>query len=200
MDGEGETAGTADTAGASGEDELPRLVTRAKAGEERAWRALVERYQRLVWATARAHRLTRADAADVAQLTWLRLAERLDTLRDPERLPGWLVTTARREALRVRADRYRETPLEPPLLDRAEPGGGPEDELISANSRRELWRAFADLPERCQRLLWVLAFQPGVGYARLARSLGIAESSVGPMRLRCLHTLRRKLARTGTGR
>ena len=35
----------------------------------------------LVWATARAHRLSQADAADVAQTTWLRLVEHLD--RDP---------------------------------------------------------------------------------------------------------------------
>ncbi|SDN17310.1 RNA polymerase sigma factor [Allokutzneria albata] len=185
MDGEGETAET-----------TRELLAGAKAGEEPAWRALVARYQRLVWATARSHRLSRSDAADVAQLTWLRLAERMDTLRDPERLPGWLVTTARRESMRVLADRHRETPLEPPLLERPRPDAGPEAELINAAARRELWRAFADLPERCQRVLWVLAFHPEVSYARLARELGIAESSVGPVRLRCLHALRRKLART----
>ncbi|WP_210408091.1 RNA polymerase sigma factor [Allokutzneria sp. NRRL B-24872] len=185
VDGEGDTAET------TGE-----LVAGARAGEEPAWRALVARYERLVLATARSHRLSSSDVADVAQATWLRLAERLDTVRDPERLPGWLATTARRESLRLLAERRRETPCEPPLLDRPVPGEGPEEQLLSAAARRELWRAFADLPPRCQRVLWVLAFHPEISYAQLARELGVAESSIGPMRLRCLHALRRKLSKT----
>src|SRR5947199_10585188 len=79
---------------------LDELVRAAAAGDQAAWNELVERYQGLVWATARSFRLSRADAADVAQTTWLRLVENLDRIRDPERLGSWLATTARRESLR----------------------------------------------------------------------------------------------------
>src|SRR5262249_59270378 len=79
---------------------LDTLVRAAAAGDQAAWNELVERFQGLVWATARAHRLTRADAADVAQTVWLRLVENLGRIRDPERLGAWLATTAQRECLR----------------------------------------------------------------------------------------------------
>ena len=61
----------------------------------------MDRFSGLVWATARAHRLSSADAADVVQTTWLRLVENLDRIREPEALGGWLATTARRECLRL---------------------------------------------------------------------------------------------------
>src|SRR5262245_3580795 len=80
--------------------DLGHLVRAAAQGDEAAWNAIVDRFQGLVWATVRAHRLSPADAADVAQTTWLRLVENLDRIRDPERLGGWLATTARRECLR----------------------------------------------------------------------------------------------------
>src|SRR5215210_6631372 len=77
------------------------LVRAAAAGNEPAWNRLVETYAGLVWAVARSHQLSEADAADVAQATWLRLVEHLDDLHEPERVGAWLATTARRECLRI---------------------------------------------------------------------------------------------------
>jgi DNA-directed RNA polymerase specialized sigma24 family protein len=86
------------------------LVSRASAGEQGAWDQLVDRYGGLVWAVARAHGLGRDDASQVSQVTWLRLTQHLDTLRQPERLGGWLLGTARREASRMRRLRGCEAP------------------------------------------------------------------------------------------
>src|SRR5205085_1541163 len=77
------------------------LVTRAKNGDQQAWDALVERYAPLVWSICRRYRLERADAEDVCQAVWFTLVARLDHLRDPAALPGWLATTTRRECGRV---------------------------------------------------------------------------------------------------
>ena len=77
------------------------LVTRATNGDKRAWDLLIERYSPLIWSICRRHRLGQADAEDVGQSVWLNLLERLDKVRDPAALPGWLSTTARRECLRV---------------------------------------------------------------------------------------------------
>jgi hypothetical protein len=79
------------------------LVTRASNGDKQAWDALVERYAPLIWSICRRHGLGRADrdAEDVAQNVWLQLVNRLGTLRDPAALPGWLITTTRRECGRV---------------------------------------------------------------------------------------------------
>ena len=74
---------------------------RARNGDERAWAALVERYAPLIWSICRKHRLDDSDAADVGQNVWLHLVDQLDKIRDPAALPGWLVTTTRRECERI---------------------------------------------------------------------------------------------------
>ena len=86
------------------------LVTRARGGDKQAWDALVERYAPLIWSHPRRHRLDHADADDVGQSVWLHLVDKLDRIRDPARLPGWLATTTRRECGRaVRAARAPHT-------------------------------------------------------------------------------------------
>ena len=80
-------------------DDTGLLVRGAAGGDEAAWRGLVTRFSSLVWAVARAHRLTHADAADVYQTTWLRLAEHIGRIEHPERIGAWLATAARRECL-----------------------------------------------------------------------------------------------------
>src|SRR4051812_19903053 len=82
-------------------DDTGALVTAAAAGDRTAWAALVERFGRLVWSVARSHQLEKADAEEVYQMTWLRLTEHIDRLKQPERIAAWLATTARNESLMV---------------------------------------------------------------------------------------------------
>ncbi len=77
------------------------LLEAAAEGDERAWSELVAQFHGLLWATARACGLSEADAADVTQTTWMRLAEHLGRITQPAALPGWLVSTTRREAICV---------------------------------------------------------------------------------------------------
>ena len=81
------------------QDEIAELVRAAAQGHEPAWRALVDNFAGLVWSVIHGYRLSPADAADVSQTTWLRLAEHIASLRQPERVGAWLVTTAGRECL-----------------------------------------------------------------------------------------------------
>jgi len=81
--------------------EVGDLVRAASRGDSEAWESIVRRFSGLVWAVTRGYRLGPADAADVFQTTWLRLAEHLERITDPERVGAWLATTARRESLRV---------------------------------------------------------------------------------------------------
>ena len=76
-------------------------VIRAGNGDRQAWDALVDRYAPLIWSICRRHRLGDADAGDVGQSVWLKLAGQLGSLRDPAALPGWLTTTTRRECSRI---------------------------------------------------------------------------------------------------
>lgn len=73
----------------------------------------------------------------------------------------------------------------------------PESRALRSARDRLLWRAFAGLPDRCQRLLGLLAHAPELSYAQLAGAVGLKAGSVGPARGRCLHELRRHLAGLG---
>jgi RNA polymerase sigma factor (sigma-70 family) len=120
---------------------LAELVRSAAAGDQAAWEEIVDRFTSLVWATARAHRLSRADAADVAQTTWLRLVENLDRIREPEALGAWLATTARRESLRVIRHGARESPTDDPDLFEPPTDESVDDLLIGRERGGALWRA-----------------------------------------------------------
>ncbi len=85
-----------------------RARARASEGDMATWEELVRRYNRLVRSTVASFRLQGADAEDAVQNTWLRVVERMDTIRDPERLGGWLATTASRECLALIRRRHPE--------------------------------------------------------------------------------------------
>lgn len=170
------------------------LVMRAREGDRLAWDGLVERYAPLIWSICRRYGMDGADAEDVAQAVWLNLVNHLANLRDPAALPGWLVTTTRRECHRVlRAARL---PLTAGLALNTEDIPDPyaaeaDQDLLAAERNAALREAFRDLPPADQRLLGLLMADPPVPYAEISAILGIKLGSIGPTRSRCLDRLRR---------
>jgi RNA polymerase sigma factor (sigma-70 family) len=173
---------------------LPHLVAEAKLGDEEAWAELISRHARLVWSVARAHRLDAADAADVAQATWVSLLEHLDTIREPAAVGGWIATTARRECLRLlqRAERVVCSAQAPEMVDI---GPGPDARLLISERDAALWAAFARLSARDRALLRMLAADPAPSYQEIGAALGMPIGSIGPTRARALERLRRELER-----
>jgi RNA polymerase sigma factor (sigma-70 family) len=179
---------------------LTSLVERARGGDSAAWNGIVDRFAGLVWAVARRHGLCNADAADVSQTTWLRLVENLDRVRDPERVGGWLATTARHEALRVLRISDRQVPsAHEELTDLVtEVDDDPIDgNLLTDERDRELWELIALLPPRCQVLLTALTEASELSYVEIGQALDMPTGSIGPTRARCLEHLRRLAARRG---
>ena len=183
------------------DESVTELLARARAGDRAAWDVLVTRYTNLVWSVTRAHRLGTADAADVVQTTWLRLIENMDRIHDPERLPGWLTTTAARECLRtIRRAKRVTLGAEDSVLDLEDVDAAPLDAALLVEERdASLWRCFTQLPERCQRLLRVLMAEDRPGYAEVAAALDIPIGSIGPTRGRCLDRLREIAREAGLG-
>ncbi|MFY1636498.1 RNA polymerase sigma factor [Solwaraspora sp. WMMB335] len=179
-------------------DAVPRLVAAAVAGDESAWVDLVRRYTPLVAAVIRSHGLDRADAADVNQTVWLRLVEHLGQLRESHALPAWLVTTTRRECLRMLRLGRRTQPFDP--YDESVDGhvgvfllvdpSTPDEDLLRAERRQALRDAFAELPARCRELLTLLVADPPASYREIGERLGMPTGSVGPTQARCLARLR----------
>jgi len=172
------------------------LVTAAARGDDAAWKALVEQFSGLIWSVTRAYRLASADAADVFQVTWLRLAEHIGRLEHPEHVGAWLATTARREALRASRASARVVLTDDDAVFDAQEAGGetPEQAVLRSERADQLWRAFRTLPARCQMLLRLLMATPPPSYTEVAAALDRPVGSIGPTRARCLRLLREKLA------
>jgi RNA polymerase sigma factor (sigma-70 family) len=166
------------------------LLARAAQGDQRAWDQLVDGHTRLLWAVARSFRLDAADANDVVQTTWLRLVEHLDRIEDPSRLVGWLVTTARREAMRVLRRSGRERPaVEESMLERADDSPPVDTALLLDERNAALWHAYEQLGDKCRQLLRVAVYEPQA-YEEISAALGMPIGSIGPTRRRCLTQLR----------
>ncbi|QGK71696.1 sigma-70 family RNA polymerase sigma factor [Allosaccharopolyspora coralli] len=181
-------------AGSAGE-----LLQRAARGDARAWREVVDVHRPLVWSVARAYGLSRSDAEDVEQVTWLLLAENVRRLREPAALTGWLVTTARREAIRLGKARRRESPtgIDGAATDVPDAVNGPEQQVLRSWTASRVGHAFAELSGRCQQLLRIVACAPEMSYAQVGEALGMARGTVGPKRARCLAQLRTHLLAHG---
>ena len=139
---------------------------------------------------ARRHRLTGPDVEDVAQNTWLRLFQNIESIRDPKALGAWLETTARRESLRLIDGTQREfATLEPQVPDvpaPAEPDRHEKNETHAA-----LGTALNRLPARHAALMRMLIAEPAPSYVEIARTLNMPIGSIGPIRARALERLRR---------
>jgi RNA polymerase sigma factor (sigma-70 family) len=173
------------------------LVLAARAHDRTAWTELFRRYEGLVRSVAAGFRMQEADAADAVQNTWLRAVERLADLHDPEKLGGWLRTTARRECVEVLRRQRRERPTDAGLDELVASGPDPECAAIDAEARTVLDGAVARLPERRRQLIGSLFHRPEAGYAELSREIDIPVGSIGPTRQRALCTLRTDLVRVG---
>jgi RNA polymerase sigma factor (sigma-70 family) len=170
------------------------LVTRASNGDKQAWDEIIERYAPLIWSICRRYRLGDADAEDVGQMVWLHLVDHLDDLREPKALPGWLVTTTRRQCIRVRRAAARLPQVTGPLMDADNMADTEavlaEDEVLLAERHAALRAAVSDLPPGYSQLIVLLTADPPVSYAEISARLGIPIGSIGPSRSRCLARLR----------
>jgi RNA polymerase sigma factor (sigma-70 family) len=180
------------------DDLVADLVRAAAAGDEHAWNALVAKFSGLLWAIARAHRLYHADAADVVQVTWLRLLEQLGRLRNPSRVGAWLATTARRECLRVLRHSERVMCLDENARERQSNELGPDDVLLERERDGALWRGFTRLRTSDQELLRLLVVDPRPPYEEIAAVLDMPIGSIGPTRQRALKRLRHELDGEGS--
>jgi RNA polymerase sigma factor (sigma-70 family) len=174
---------------------------RWRDGDQRALDDLVRLMSPVLWHVVRATGLDREPAEDVVQSTWLSLVRSAERIADPQAVSGWLCTTARREAWRIRKQATRSTPVEDEALEfRLPTQESPEAAVVLGDEQRRLWACLSRLNERCQRLLRIVAAEQRPDYTRIAADLHMPVGSIGPTRGRCLDKLRAELTRTGGAR
>jgi RNA polymerase sigma factor (sigma-70 family) len=171
---------------------------RWRDGDREALDELVRAMTPVLWHVVRATGLDREAAEDVVQTTWLALVRSADTVHDPQAVGRWLCTSARREAWRQARTAGRVRAADDDDLDSRLPAqSSPEHEVVLDDERARLWQALARLPERCQKLLRIVATEPRPDYASISDHLQMPVGSIGPTRGRCLDKLRTELVTAG---
>lgn len=160
------------------------LLTGCRKGDSEAWELLVERYERLVFSVALRNGVTREEAVDITQMTFIALLESIEKLRDEQRVASWLMSVARRLSWRQRRRSERER-LGLEAVSRS-------DDAIASWERVEvIHEGLQRLGRACRELLLALYFDPAApSYAAVAKRLGRPVGGIGPMRARCLQRLR----------
>lgn len=170
------------------------LVAAAAAHDQQAWRDLVHRYAPLLVSVIRGFRLTSSETEDVAQTVWLRLVEHLDSLQEPQAIPRWIITIARRESIRYLSTQHRlrpNDPLDPEYQAVTADTVDLDEGLFRAERHQVLLAGLAELPGRQRDLLLLLMRDPQPSYAQISQHTGIPVGSIGPTRARALERLRR---------
>jgi RNA polymerase sigma factor (sigma-70 family) len=162
-----------------------RLVARCRVGDQDAWRELVRRFSRYVYAiTSQAFRLRPEDAEDVFQEVFARTYEHLDRLRDDEAIRPWIGQLTRRLCI----DRLRATSREEPSdVDPVPPGSEQTVDLL--NEAFDVHEAMAELPEHCQEILDRF-FARDESYQTIGNALDIPSGTIASRISRCLAKLR----------
>jgi RNA polymerase sigma factor (sigma-70 family) len=162
-----------------------QLVARCRRGDEDAWRELVSRFSRYVFAIcSQAYRLRAEDAEDVFQEVFARTHQHLERLRDDAAIRPWIAQLTRRLCVdRIRAGSREDVsdPDELPVV--ADDVMGTLDEALSVHE------AMAGLPENCREILDRF-FARDQSYQTIGAELGLPSGTIASRISRCLSKLR----------
>ena len=154
-----------------------QLVSAYLDGDRTALASIYDKYAAGLYDTAAAMLSDRHDAADMVQDVFCIAAERLNQLRDPDRLKPWLYAVLRNEVYRRTKKRKRATPTDfqaettPDVVAAFDPNA--DGAAASYDELAELVRsAAAGLDER-DRLVLELSVRQGLTGADLADALGV---------------------------
>jgi RNA polymerase sigma factor (sigma-70 family) len=166
------------------------------AGDPKSWRELIDLYARLVFTVASRTGLSGADAEDCAQQVWINLYRRRRSVREPVALPAWLIRATHRRAISMNLRTRKQA-----SVDETQEFASirlPDEVVISLEESALIEIALSQLDERCRKLLRDLYFNSEEKtYQQVAQELRIKANSLGPLRSRCLHRLKKNLEKLG---
>jgi RNA polymerase sigma-70 factor (ECF subfamily) len=181
----------------------PELVRRCLAGDEKAYRELVERYERQVYSLAMRMVRVREDAEDLTQETFVRMFRALDRYDLERPFPAWLLTIAARLSIdQLRRRRVKTVPLvhsepgehEERVIDVADPGFGPEVLAEREEEARAAGALIGSLPEH-YRIVVVLRHEQGLSYDEISEALHLPLGTVKARIHRARALLKERLER-----
>jgi RNA polymerase sigma factor (sigma-70 family) len=170
-----------------------------RAGDATAVDDLVNAMTPVLWHVVRAYGHDSQTTEDIIAATWLGFVRKHETIKDPQAVASWLITSARRGAAEYARVARRTRPVEEEALAARLPDTESAEALaVLDDEAARLWGAVATVDERCRKLLRVVAFMDRPDYQSLSKDLDMPVGSIGPTRARCLEKVRNALTRGGT--
>ena len=161
--------------------------------DEDAFSALVRRHGPMVWGVCY-RMLSREDAEDAFQATFLVLVHKAASITPRERVGNWLYGVARRSALLARRTTARQRLREVQVTTFPEARSEPPDQWQEATFLLD--QELSRLPEK-HRAVIVLCDLQGQTRREAARALGVPEGTVAGWLARARTTLAKRLTRQG---
>lgn len=167
------------------------IIARVLGGDLHAYGALVDRYERAVFAAALSVVRDRHAAEDVTQDVLTRGYLQLGTLRDGSRFGFWLLRIARREAWHSRRNRVKaKETIEASIQNKS---GASRDGRLLDDAKEQLLADVQCLPEH-ERLMISLRYFAGHTVQEIATMTG---RPVGTVTKQLSRTVKRLRARMG---
>lgn len=162
----------------------PALIDRARGGDKDAFRQLVERYQKRIYAVIRGMVRNDEDAFELTQEVFVKLYTNLDSFQGQSAFYTWLYRVAvnltidfRRKEWRVRKDEYDDT-VATGAVERSMPiDSSPHRTYKQKEILRRLDEALSVL-NADQRAAIVLREVEGLSYQEIADTLGCSQGTV----------------------
>ncbi len=178
-----------------------KLVTLCRSGDEHAWKEFVRRFGPLIYGIIHQYDLQSDEKDDIFGHVCLIILQNLHKLRQANKIAGFVATTTNRECLgrlRQRSRHLTHDAAEEHIERTPTDDPDPAEVIQRAQKEHILVRGLELLDNRCRELVEMLFFEnPTPSYTEISRRLGIAESSIGPIRGRCLKRLRTILRKLG---
>lgn len=172
------------------------LMVRGAGGDDQAFRALVERWERSVFAFLARMLGSAEEAQDLGQETFLRVIQQAGRYRAEGQFKSWLFRVAGNLA-RSRLRRRRILTwvrFEPDIHEPNDEAAAPSEALERAELRDAVRAALAKLPAR-QRQVLILRHYESMSYEQIARAMGTSARAVDSLLSRGKAALRDELAR-----
>ena len=150
-------------------------VARTLAGDKEAFASIYDEFATPIYDFCRSILRDDADAADAAQETFVVAHQKLDTLRDPQKLRPWLYSIARRQSLR-RVDQRRRTVAGDELGEMSDETIDLDAGLSEQDAVKLVWDAATGLSPR-DRLVLDLHLRHGLAGQDLADSLDVTRQN-----------------------
>ena len=173
--------------GPNGAGDDRTLVKAAQAGDAKAFRALVERYQRRVVQLALAMTKDADEAMDIAQETFVRVHRYLPSFKGDSSFFTWTYRIAMNLCLdaqrrkgrleRVDVEQGDEAEIEAAMDPPSAALAGPQRQALNAELRDRIEEALASLSDN-HRAILLLREVEGLSYEDLAKVLGIRKGTV----------------------